>query len=169
MANRKSVSIMSSSELSQLRAALDQYIAKPVDNPVTEHKNAGMDMSLMIHDQGFLAWHQKFLAEMETWLVNNGGADFVPLPYWDPARPIPAQLNKGNSNVHMPLPANLRVAALRQISTYTELSSRILPYHGMVHDAAGGHMPDPETSPSDPIFWPFHAFLVQVYERWRAL
>lgn len=167
MAKRKNVSNLSGAKLSQLRTLLDQFIAKPNGNPVTEHKNAGMDMSLMIHDQGFVAWHQHFLAELETWLVNNGASQFVPLPYWDPAKPIPAQLNKNNTNVNMPLPKNLRPAALKKINSYNVLNGRLVPYHGAVHDALGGQMPNPDTSPSDPIFWPFHAFLVSVYETWR--
>ena len=167
MAHRKNVSTLSNPQLTQLRALLDQFINKPNNNPVAEHKAAGMDMSLMIHDMGFLTWHQHFIAELGTWLANNGGEKFVPLPYWNPAKPIPTQLNKGNNNVNMPLPANLKNAALKTISTYTALNNRVVPYHGAVHNAAGGQMPNPDTSPSDPIFWPFHAFLVAVYERWR--
>lgn len=91
MANREDVSTLSNTALTQLRTLLDQYIAKPTGSSVTEHRAAGMDMSLMIHGAGFLTWHQHFLAELETWLVNNGGAKFVPLPYWDPAKPIPPQ------------------------------------------------------------------------------
>lgn len=93
MAIRKSVSTLSGPRLVQLRKLLDKYIKKPKNNPVQEHKNAGMDMSLMIRGQGFVAWHQHFLAELETWLVNNKGAQFVPLPYWDhsEADPEPAQ------------------------------------------------------------------------------
>ena len=94
----------------------------------------------MIHDGGFLAWHQHFVAELETWLVNNGGSQFVPVPYWDPSRPIPAQLDKNNNSVNMPLPQNLRPAALKKISSYTVLDHRIVPYHGSVHDALGGQM-----------------------------
>ncbi|MGH9932332.1 MAG: tyrosinase family protein, partial [Pyrinomonadaceae bacterium] len=93
MAHRKSVSTLSSVQLTQLRTLLDQFITKPNNNPVAEHMAAGMDMSLMIHDMGFLTWHQHFIAELETWLVNNGAAKFVPLPYWNPAKPIPAPLN----------------------------------------------------------------------------
>ena len=167
MAKRKNVSTLNTAKLSQFRTLIDQFISKPNDNPVTEHKNAGMDMSLMIHDQGFVAWHQHFLAELETWLVNNGGSQFGPLPYWDPAKPIPAQLNKSNSNVNMPLPKNLRPTALKKVNSYDVLNGRLIPYHGAVHDALGGQMPNPNTSPSDPIFWPFHSFLVSVYERWR--
>jgi hypothetical protein len=163
MAHRKDVSTLSNAQLTQLRTLLDQFISKPVNNPVAEHKAAGM----VIHMQGFLAWHQHFVAELETWLVSNGGATFVPLPYWNPAKPIPTQLNKGNNNVNMPLPANLKNTALKTIGTYTALNNRVVPYHNAVHNAMGGQMPNPDTSPSDPIFWPFHAFLVAVYERWR--
>lgn len=167
MAHRKDASTLTSAQLTQLRTLLDQFINKPAGNPVAEHKAAGMDMSLMIHDGGFLAWHQHFVAELETWLVNNGGGKFVPVPYWNPAKPIPAQLDNGNINVNMPLPANLRPGALKAIANYTALNKRVIPYHSAVHNALGGQMPDPERSPSDPIFWPFHAFLVAVYERWR--
>lgn len=167
MARRKDVSTLNSTQLNKLRTLLDTFISKPTDNPVAEHKAAGMDMSLMIHDAGFLVWHQHFIAELETWLVNNGGANFVPVPYWNPAKSIPAQLNNGNTNVNMPLPANLKPAALKTIASYTALNNRVVPYHNAVHNAAGGQMPNADTSPGDPIFWPFHAFLVAVYERWR--
>jgi hypothetical protein len=167
MAHRKDASTLTNAQLTQLRALLDQFIGKPTNNPVAEHQAAGMDMSLMIHSTGFLAWHQHFLAELDTWLANNGGAKFVPVPYWNPAKPIPGPLNRGNNNVNMPLPANLRPAALKTITSYTALNNRVVPYHNAVHNAAGGQMPNADTSPSDPIFWPFHAFLVAVYERWR--
>jgi hypothetical protein len=97
----------------------------------------------------------------------NGGGQFVPVPFWDPAKPIPPQLDKNNKNVNMPLPANLHPRALKTIPSYDDLNTRLLPYHAAVHNAAGGQMPNPDTSPSDPIFWPFHAFLLVVYERWR--
>src|SRR5262249_31753314 len=128
---------------------------------------AGMDMSLMIHDGGFLAWHQHFIAELDTWLVNNGGGAFVPLPYWNPAKPIPPQLDNRNTAANMPLPPKPQPTAVKSITKYSVLNTRIVPYHNAVHNALGGQMPNPDTSPGDPIFWPFHAFLVAVYERWR--
>lgn len=54
-------------------------------------------MALMIHDMGFLAWHAVFVGKLEFWLVLNDGSEFVPLPYWDPATPIPSELNNGNT------------------------------------------------------------------------
>src|SRR6266849_5365045 len=96
---RKNTSTLGNAKLTRLRALLDQYIAKPTDNPVEEHRVAGMDMTLMIHDVGFVAWHQHFLAKLENWLVVNGAGNFVPLPYWDPADAIPAPLNNNNTDV----------------------------------------------------------------------
>jgi hypothetical protein len=64
MAHRKDVSTLSNAQLTKLRTLLDQYITRPTNNPVAEHKAAGMDMSLMIHDKGFLTWHQHFVAEL---------------------------------------------------------------------------------------------------------
>ena len=77
--------------------------------------------------------------------------------------------DKGRNNVNLPLPSNLKPAAPKTIFTYASLNSRMLPYHGTVHNNLGGQMPNPDTSPSDPISWPFHAFLVAVYEQWRGL
>lgn len=167
MAIRKDISSLSKARRVELRTLLDAYISKPTNNPVAEHKVAGADMSLMIHDDGFVAWHQHFVAEAENWLVMNKGEKFVPLPYWDPAKPIPPELNQSNTNVNMPLPANLRPKALKTITSYKVLNKRLVPYHNAVHNAAGGQMPNADTSPSDPIFWPFHSFLVAIYERWR--
>lgn len=165
---RKDVSSLSDANLNNLRALLDQYIGKPTDNPVTEHRNADNNMSLMIHGDGFISWHQYFIAKLENWLVTNGGQKFVPLPYWNPAKNIPAQLNKNNTSPKIPLPANLSTSAVKAIATYKILNDRLLPYHADVHNNSGGQMPDPENSPSDPIFWPFHSFLLGIYEKWRS-
>jgi hypothetical protein len=86
-------------------------------------------MSLVIHEDGFLLWHQHFIAKAEHWFVLNGGAKFVPLPYWDPGVDIPDQLNKSNTDVNMPLPKNLRSAALRKITRYSVINNRIVPYY----------------------------------------
>lgn len=159
---------MSASDLAKLRQLLDSYINGP-NKPVAEHKKAGKKMSMMIHDIGFLAWHQYFVSKLEHWLVTNNNASFAPLPYWNPADPIPSQLKKNNNDVNMPLPANLRQPALSQIASYADLSNLILPYHSDVHMSAGGNMPNAEKSPSDPIFWLFHSFLLYVYEQWRTI
>lgn len=166
---RKNVNALRSTDLKQLRALLDQYISKPTDNPVKEDKDSSRDTSLMTLGDGFLAWHQHYMSKLEHWLVINGGQRFVPLPYWNPAESIPSQLNNNNTETWLPLPKNLEFKAIKKIRRYIVLNNRIIPYHKKVHEKLGGHMPDPAISASDPIFWPFHSFLLAIYEQWRSL
>ncbi len=37
--------------------------------------------------------HRAYIAGMEAFLSANGGGQFVPLPMWDPATPIPPEFN----------------------------------------------------------------------------
>ena len=164
--HRKAVSSLSAPKQAQLRQLIDTYIN--TQNPVAEHAAAGNDPSLMIHDMGFLAWHSVFIGKLENWLVTHNGVEFVPLPYYDPATPIPAPLNKNNTNPNFPLPESLRPGPIASLPDYMALNDIAVDYHNTAHGKFGGQMPNPATSPSDPIFWPFHAFLVAVYEHWRS-
>jgi hypothetical protein len=95
---RKNVNALSA-DLRQLRALLDQYTSKHTDNPVKEDKDSSRDISMMTLGDGFLAWHQHYIAKLEHWLVINGGQRFVPLPYWNHAESIPSQLNNNNRDM----------------------------------------------------------------------
>ena len=163
--HRKAFSTLPAQQRTRLRQLLDTYIN--TQDPVAEHFAAGHDPNRMIHDMEFLAWHTVFIGKLEDWLVLNNSSEFVPLPYWDPATPIPPELDNGNTNPNMPLPDSLRPGPIASIPDYMTLNNTIVPYHNMVHDNLGGQMPNPDTSPGDPIFWPFHAFLLAVYEHWR--
>ena len=164
--HRKPVSSLSPQQQAKLRQLIDTYIA--TQNPVAEHLAAGNNPMLDIHMMGFLAWHNVFLGKLENWLVMNNGQEFVPLPYYDPATPIPAPLNKNNTNPNFPIPDSLRPGAIANIPDYMALNKLAADYHNKAHGKFGGQMPNPQTSPADPIFWPFHAFLVAVYEHWRS-
>jgi len=166
---RRNVSTaLTSLERKRLRTLLDRFIADPEANPVAEHLAAGADPDMHIHHLHFLQWHQGFISKCELWMLMNGGERFVPLPYWDPKNRVPAALDKdNNTSINVPLPAELRDSALHSIRTYRTLNNRVVPFHNAVHDALGGNMPDPLVSPSDPIFWPLHAYLVRLYERWK--
>ena len=163
--HRKAAAALTPQQRTNLRHLIDTYVL--TKNPVGEHLAATNDMSLMIHGMGFLAWHNVFVGKLENWLVTNGGAAFVPLPYWDPATPIPVELNKNNTDPNLTLPESLRPGPIANIPDYMALNDLVVPYHNIVHNSMGGQMPFPPSSPSDPIFWPFHAFLIAVYEHWR--
>lgn len=165
--HRKEVSNLSPVKLTRLRQLIDTYIV--TSNPVGEHAAAGAPGSpFMIHDMGFLAWHSVFVAKLENWLAVNGGQEFVPLPYFDPSKAIPAALNKSNNDPNFPLPDSLRPGKITDHADYMALNNAAVAYHNNAHGRFGGQMPFPQTSPSDPIFWPFHALLVAVFEHWRS-
>lgn len=166
LTHRKEVSALTQPQRTRLRQLLDTYIN--TRDPVGEHNQARMDPSVDLHMLGFIAWHYVFIGKLENWLAVNGASEFVPLPYWDPATPIPAELDKNNTDPNLPLPPNLRPGAVENIPDYVMLNNEMVPYHSDVHMASGGQMPWASTSPGDPIFWPFHAFLVAVYEYWRT-
>jgi tyrosinase len=42
------------------------------------------------------------------------------------------------------------------------------PYHNNMHDGMGPTMENPETAVEDPVFWSFHAFIDQIYQRWQC-
>lgn len=163
----KNVNDLTPQQRQRLRQLLDTYIA--TQDPVGEHHRAGNDMTLDIHLRGFLAWHTVFIAKLEQWLVLNGGGEFVPLPYYDPDTAVPAELNRNNTQPQppVPFPAALRPGAILAIPSHQALVDQMIDYHGTVHDRMGGLMPFPQSSPTDPIFYPYHAFLLAVYEHWR--
>ncbi|MFC4949312.1 tyrosinase family protein [Pseudonocardia sp. GCM10023141] len=165
-AHSRSAADLTAADRTRLRQLLDTYIT--TQDPVGEHLAAQNNPGLMIHDTGFLAWHAVFVGKLENWLVVNGAADMVPLPFWDPATAIPVELDKGNTAPNLPLPDALRPGAIAAIPNYTAVNAEMVDYHNRVHNAAGGQLPFPATSPSDPLFWPLHAFLLNVYDHWRA-
>ena len=160
----KSLDDLTAAERMRLRNLLDTYIA--TQDPVGEHMAASNDPNLHIHTHGFIAWHSIFIAKLEQWLLLNGGGHFVPLPSYDPDSPVPAELSRGNHapNPAIPFPNELRPGPIANIPSYDVLVNAMVPYHNAVHDAMGGQMPFPMSSPSDPIFYPFHSFLLAVYE-----
>lgn len=166
--HRKNVNDLKTAQRQRLRSLLDTYIA--TQDPVGEHRAAGNDPTLHIHGHGFLAWHTVFIAKLEMWLVLNGGQEFVPLPYWDPDTDIPVELSRGNHKPDPPIsfPDQLRPGRIIEIPSYMALNDIVVPYHNDVHNNMGGQMPFPQSSPSDPIFYPFHSFLLAVYEHWRS-
>lgn len=164
--HRSPAASFTAAQRSRLRRLLDIYIT--TQNPVAEHLAASQNTALMIHDRGFLAWHAVFVGKLENWLAVNGAPEFVPLPYWDPGSPIPQELDRGNTQPNVVLPADLKPGAISQIPSYEALTAIVVPYHNAVHNAAGGQLPFPSSSPSDPLFWAMHAFLLAIYEHWRA-
>lgn len=161
--HRREVNDLSPAELTRLDAAIHEYVSGPA-NPVAEHAAAGPT----IHGTRFLAWHYWFVGKLEDWLTLTGRPDLTPLPYWNPALSIPEPLSHGNVSPAIALPEALRPGPIATIANYVAMNSEIVGFHDDVHMKSGGDLPNALVSPGDPIFWPFHAFLVAVYEHWRS-
>jgi hypothetical protein len=138
-------------------------------------------MSILHSGVDFFTGHRSYIGAMETWLAANGGAQFVPLPEWDPENSIPAEFNVvraqddgtpraalQNLNPGMPLPAEFAPGQLCGFTSADELANAINGWHGSVHGAIGGAMGDFMAAPAAPIFWCWHSFLDDVHYDWEA-
>ena len=124
--------------------------------------------------------HRGYIEGMEEYLAANGGEEFVPLPKWDPATPIPAEFNVVvpqddstprpplvNLNPNMPLAPEYRPPALCSFSSGEDLGNSINGWHGTVHTTVGGTMGMLAIASAAPIFWCWHGFLDDIYWDWQ--
>jgi hypothetical protein len=171
MGRRIDLNTLDSSERQQLVDLMLQYIT---DDVVAQHPT-------LVHDGELLfIHHRQYIGDMEAFLAANGGEQFVPLPKWDPATPIPSEFNVvkdedpvarpplENLNPSMPLPPEYRFPVLCDFESGEELGDSINPWHGGVHIAVGGTMRMFDVASAAPIFWCWHAFLDDVYWDWQS-
>jgi hypothetical protein len=129
----------------------------------------------------FFEMHRDYVAAMEACVAELGGEALLPLPVWDPATPIPEafQLVRpfddgrerrpiANPEPNRPIPASLLDPAICAIPDLHDLGHATIPWHNGVHGAVGGAMGFISTSPAALVFWPWHAYVDTVYERWEA-
>ena len=144
------------------------------------------------HDYTVVDAHRRYLTRLERFLATNGGKRFIPLPAWNPSEPIPAEFQKvepyddgtmdrsaggsatamlrsplQNINPNIALPAGLQPPALCNLTTLRDLWLAMLQWHADVHFGVGGAMQDIHVSPSALIFWPWHAYVDNVYWDWE--
>ena len=65
------------------------------------------------------------------------------------------------------LPDGLRPGIICGIATLPDLWQAMVPWHAAVHFGVGGAMRDLHTSPAALIFWPWHAYVDNVYYSWE--
>jgi len=136
----------------------------------------------IVHHMGEHAFitHRNFIGDMESWLLTHGGAAFVPLPSWNPAKPIPPEFNVvkaqddstprpplQNLNPNLPKPAGLAPPGLCNVANADTLwDNGTDPWHGTVHVTIGGTMGDITIAPAAPIFFCWHGYVDEIYEDW---
>ncbi len=185
--HRRDLSTLSSAERAELASLIRNYVTQSV---IDDHK-AWHDM----HNSGgttgpgsgeqFLTFHRDFVGRLENSLSSNPTTrKYTPLPKWNPATPIPPEFSHPGRNTddpRVPLPSWATIGggitpdpvfgytSLRQFQSFDELGRALgSRYHGSVHNAVGGVMTT-FRSPRDPIFFPWHAFLDDIWSQWEEL
>jgi FG-GAP-like repeat/Common central domain of tyrosinase len=164
----------------QLQTLADKILQYVDDSVRREHANAHS-----WHHAGnsqFFDGHRQYIGKLEAFLLAQGLPQFVPLPKWDPATTIPgpfravkvlpAVASRGFGNVianpspNRPVPATLY--NLTQFPSASALSADpdLVAWHANVHVTVGGVMRDIDVSPCAAVFWPWHAFIDDIYEDW---
>jgi hypothetical protein len=159
---------LTSAARAELYRRLLDYIRSD-DDPVGDHRANGH-----VHrTPQFLTWHRQFIARFEQWQRRRlaDASAFIPLAFWEPVDPIPAEFPhlRRNANIPvMPPPDGLSVDRLSAID-YAQLSSIVEDYHNRVHDTIGGDMQALRSAPQDPCFWLFHSYVDNVFAQWEAM
>jgi hypothetical protein len=130
--------------------------------------------------------HRRYLTRLERFLYKRGAKQFIPLPAWDPVTRIPPEFravrpyddgsfDKGgvprppiaNDDPGIALPLSLQPGVICAEATLPDLWQAMLTWHADVHFGVGGTMQDIHTSPAALIFWPWHAFVDNIYWNWE--
>jgi len=144
----------------------------PIGMPWGVHTMAGMGMV----GRNFLAWHRRFLWQLEQRLQAINPS--VTVPYWDwiADRALPAAINDpallqswGVTRTWDAslLPISHDLTAVTARTTFASFQRTLEQVHNNVHGAVGGTM-DSSSSPADPVFWLHHGNLDRIWARWQT-
>lgn len=143
---------------------------------VEEHRNAALSGA---HSDPvfFLSFHRRYIGGLEGFLQEQGYQQWVPLPAWNPAEPIPEEFNIPNTgpdqlenlNPNVNFSPQFDPDNLVNYETAEELGAALLPLHNLVHRRIGGIMNDMFRAPEAPIFWPFHSFIDDIWWNWQRI
>lgn len=169
MAHRADLNSLPPAQRTQLVNLMLNYLTDPV---VAGHVNiihSGLEL---------FTGHRAYILGMENYLTANGGGAFVPLPFWNPANPIPTEFNivknqgparppLANLNPNLPKPPQFEYPAVCDYDDPAQLGNDINGWHGSVHCAIGGTMCSLPIASAAPIFWCWHAFVDHIYWDWQ--
>lgn len=171
--HRQNLNDLSPGDRTHLAETIQQYATPEI---VGRHVNAPLEL----HRDGsfFLSWHREYLAGLENFMVEQGHPEWLPLPAWDPATPIPDEFNipdQGpdalqNLNPNISFSPEFDPENLDNFDNDEELGMELMmaPFHNSVHVAVGGIMGG-FRSPLAPIFWPWHSFIDDIWWTWQRL
>jgi len=211
-AQRVELSSLSPAQLQELYGAFEQFtrtqrLSRPVVALTVVHwddtaGSVATDVSVVRghysinHDSDeFFAHHRRYLAEVEAYLATRNFS-YAPggrIPWWDPAKPMPAPFGQvlqpgidcytagrldnncdwesgafATDYPNMPLPSRYQAGNIcQQFATLHDLVQDFLVYHDSVHNRIAGMFRSFD-APAAPIFWAWHATVDDVYSNWLA-
>jgi tyrosinase len=134
-------------------------------------------MGQMMPGRNFLAWHRRFVLQMENRLRKVHST--ITIPYWNAIedRAIPAALDKAallqswsiTRHWHPAILASQTdLDAANAMGTFRAFQSTLEgAVHGSVHNAVGGTMAS-GSSPADPLFFLHHSNLDRIWSEWQV-
>lgn len=171
MPRRRALDTLSPQEQQTLSDAVFDYITEAV---LEEHRS-GHEWHHPSSPQFFIG-HRAFLGKLEAYLAARGLGAYVPLPKWNPVTTIPTPflrpkplagvpLTAMNPNPGVPVPPN--VLAPCQYDDLSDYVAAVESWHGTVHLTVGGALAPLRYSPAALIFWPWHAYIDDLYYDWE--
>lgn len=188
--HRRTLTSLSPNERMELSSLIKKYTKKP--GVMKEHEdwhmtNGSGGLTSPGSGKRFLAFHRNYVGKLED-LIKSEVSDgkklkkFVPLPKWKPSTIIPiefAYAGRLTDDPKIKTPTWLTVKGgassspkfgrkrLGDFETSDELGREIgLNFHGDIHNTIGGVMAT-HSSPRDPIFFPWHCYLDDLWSTWE--
>lgn len=144
--------------------------------------------STIAHGPLFLQWHREYLEGLEEHLLNVGMDHLVPLPAWAPCSAIPV------SGPFVPGPLETcpeqdpvseefegrtidcgefasdryTCESLCEFVSFTEFQNTLQHDHNGIHNALGETTFNSSASPAVVLFWPWHAYVDDIYLKYQA-
>ena len=137
------------------------------------------------NDVHIFTGHRTYIEGMESFLLSNGGGQFVPLPKWNPANEVPIEfrvmkpkqdgtpwvpaspnmppVQNPNAAPGRAMPAQFAAPAVCSFVNGDVLGNAVNPWHGSVHGNVGGVFMQFTVASAVPLFWCWHAFVDEIY------
>jgi hypothetical protein len=189
--HRKNLTSLTPSQRIELASLIKKYTKKPgvLHQHMEWHMaNGSGGTTGPGSGERFLAFHRNYIGKLEDWIKTQVSDDkklkkFVPLPKWRPSTRIPIQFafpGRLTDNPKIKTPTWLTIKggttsspefgrkSLGKFNTSDELGREIgLNFHGDIHNTVGGVMAT-HSSPRDPIFFPWHSYLDDIWSTWET-
>lgn len=171
--HRPSLNSLTAEEKSELARLIQEYVTRDI---VAEHWDAVLS-GVHQNPAGFLSFHRNYIAGLEEFLNSRGHQEWIPLPAWNPAEPIPPEFNiprEGsgrlrNLDPRISFSPRFDPENLAAFQSDAELGAALMEAHNEVHAKVGGVFNDLSRAPEAPIFWPFHSFIDDIWWEWQRI